>query len=163
MFEPSNTSLPGGLILVPTLVSPSRRVFPVQVVNLSPEDLCLLPKMKLRILGSSSYASPVVLVLKSDGSLRLCMDYRKLNSKNNAFLLPQIDESLDALSRAKVFSSINLASGYKQVAVREKDQHKTAFVTPFGLYEYQQMLFGLSNVHTTVQRLMQAVMGDLVF
>lgn len=113
----------------------------------------------------SSYASPIVLVRKPDGSLRLCVDYRRLNSKTrrDAFPLPRIDESLDALSGAKFFSSIDLASGYHQVAVHEKDRHKTAFTTPFGLYEYLRMPFGLCNAPATFQRLMQATMSDLVF
>lgn len=86
--------------------------------------------------SSSSYASPIVLVRKSDGSLRLCVDYRRLNLKTqrDTFPLPRIDESLDALSGAKFFSTIDLASGYHQVAVHEKDRHKTALTTPFGLY-----------------------------
>ncbi len=115
--------------------------------------------------SSSPYASPVVLVRKTDGSLWLCIYYRKLNSKTqrDAFPLPRIDESLDALCNAQVFSTIDLASGYHQVAMHEKDQYKTAFVTPFGLYEYVRMPFGLYNAPATFQRLMQAVMGDLVF
>lgn len=72
-------------------------------------------------------ASPVVLVRKADGSLRLCIDYRKPNSKTqrDAFPLPLIDESLDALCKAQVFSTIGLANSYHQVAVHEKDWHKS--------------------------------------
>lgn len=113
----------------------------------------------------SSYASPIVLVRKADGGLRLCVDYRKLNSKTSrdAFPLPRIDESLDALGGAQVFLTIDLASGYRQVAVHEKDRHKTAFTTPFGLYEYHRMPFGLCNAPATFQRLIQAIMSNFVF
>ncbi|CAM4557621.1 unnamed protein product [Leuciscus chuanchicus] len=259
LLEPGSTPLPGGLIPMPTLVSSRSRVFPVQVVNFSQEDVWLPPKVQLGILthcqcveseacqvrfqrisadheevrvdqkdkpesgtdpsnllsrlhiggtpeqqarlgvlllkyadvfaacdedlgytdrvkhelhltdetpvaqpyrripptqfdkvkehisgllrkgviqeSSSSYASPIVLVRKSDGSLRL----------------------------AQVFSTIDLASGYHQVAVHEKDRPKMAFITPFGLYEYRRMPFGLCNAPATFQRLMQAVMSDLVF
>ncbi|RXN22180.1 Transposon Ty3-I Gag-Pol poly [Labeo rohita] len=141
-----------------------RRIPPNQFEEVREHIIGLLRKGVIKE-STSPYASPVVLVRKADGSLRLCVDYRKLNSKTqrNAFPLPRIDESLDALCNAQVFSSIDLASGYHQVAVHEKDQYKTAFVTPFGLYEYARMPFGLCNAPATFQRLMQAVMGDLVF
>lgn len=106
-----------------------------------------------------------MLVRKPDESLRLCVDYRKLNSKTrcDAFPLPRIDESLDALSGAAFFSTIDLASGYHQVVMHEKDRDKTAFTTPFGLYEYLRMPFGLCYAPATFQRLMQATMSDLAF
>lgn len=110
----------------------------------------------------SPYASPTVLVRKKDGSLRLCVDYRLLNNKTrkDAFPLPRIEESLDALSGAQWFSTIDLASGYHQVAVTEKDKMKTAFCTPFGLFEFQRMPFGLCNAPSTFQRLMERMFGD---
>lgn len=110
----------------------------------------------------SLYASPIVLVRKKDGSLRLCVDYRLLNSKTrkDAFPLPRIEESLDALSGAQWFSTIDLASGYHQVPVTEKDRMKTAFCTPFGLFEFQRMPFGLCNAPSTFQRLMERMFGD---
>lgn len=92
-------------------------------------------------------------------------DYRKLNAKTrrDAFPLPRIDKSFDALRGAWFFSTINLASGYHQVAMHKKDRSKTAFTTPFGLFEYVRMPFGLCNAPVTFQRLMQAVMNVLVF
>lgn len=112
--------------------------------------------------SSSPYASPIVLVRKKDGSLRLCVDYRLLNSKTrkDAFPLPRIEESLDALSGARWFSTIDLASGYNQVPVAEQDRPKTAFCTPFGLFEFNRMPFGLCNAPSTFQRLMQRMFGD---
>nr|XP_046271732.1 uncharacterized protein LOC124073503 [Scatophagus argus] len=112
--------------------------------------------------SSSPYASPIVLVRKKDGGLRMCVDYRPLNSKTrkDAFPLPRIEESLDALSGARWFSTIDLASGYNQVPVSEKDRPKTAFCTPFGLFEFNRMPFGLCNAPSTFQRLMQRMFGD---
>ncbi|KAI3376863.1 hypothetical protein L3Q82_000112 [Scortum barcoo] len=105
--------------------------------------------------SSSPYASPIVLVRKKDGSLRLCVDYRLLNSKTrkNAFPLH------DTLSGAHWFSTIDLASGYNQVPVAEQDRPKTAFCTPFGLFEFNRMPFGLCNAPSTFQRLMQRMIS----
>lgn len=112
--------------------------------------------------SSSPFASPIVLVRKKDGSLRLCVDYWALNSKTrkDAFPLPRIDESLDALSGARWFSTLDLAAGYNQVPVTEKDKMKTAFCTPFGLFEWNRMPFGLCNAPSTFQRLMERIFGD---
>lgn len=112
--------------------------------------------------SSSPYASPIVLVRKKDGSLRLCVDYRQLNLKTrkDAFPLPRIEETLDSLSGACLFSTLDLASGYNQVPVTEADKPKTAFCTPFGLFEWNRMPFGLCNAPGTFQRLMQRIFGD---
>ena len=108
------------------------------------------------------YASPIVLVRKKSGALRLCVDYRRLNAKTrkDAYPLPRIDESLDALGRAQYFSAIDLASAYNQVEVHPDDRHKTAFTTPMGLYEYNRMPFGLCNAPGTFQRLMQMIFRE---
>ena len=113
----------------------------------------------------SPYASPVVVVTKKDGSLRLCIDYRKLNScsTRDAFPLPRIEEALEALGQAKFFSTLDLTSGYWQVEVAEHDKHKTAFSTPMGLFEANRMPFGLQNAPSTFQRLMTCCFGDLNF
>ena len=110
----------------------------------------------------SPYASPIVLVKKKDGKLRLCVDYRQLNAKTrkDAFPLPRIEESLDAMTGAQWFSTLDLASGYNQVPVTEEDKPKTAFCTPFGLFEWNRMPFGLCNASSTFQRLMQRLFGD---
>ena len=111
----------------------------------------------------SPWAAPVVLVKKKDGSLRLCVDYRKLNNvtRRDSFPLPNIDDILAALTGAQWFTTLDLASGYWQVEVEPNDREKTAFALPTGLYEFQTMPFGLVNAPATFQRLMQIVLHDL--
>ncbi|PIK60427.1 putative transposon Ty3-I Gag-Pol polyprotein [Apostichopus japonicus] len=84
--------------------------------------------------SSSPYASPIVLVRKKFGGIRLCIDYRKINeiTLKDSFPLPRIEETLEVLGGAKFFSSLDLAHGYFQVAMKEEDIPKTAFRVPWG-------------------------------
>ncbi|KAI3359260.1 hypothetical protein L3Q82_002779 [Scortum barcoo] len=146
------------------VTQPYRRIPPNQYEEVQ-EQISKLLKKGIIQESESSYASPVVVVRKSDGSIRLCVDYPKLNlkTKKDAFPLPHINESFDALRGATYFSTIDLASGYHQVAVDESGRHKTAFTTPFGLFEYLRMPMGVCSGPATFQRLMQATMNDLIF
>ena len=113
--------------------------------------------------SSSEWAAPIVLVGKKDGSLRLCIDYRSLNSvsRADAYPMPRIDELIDRLGKAKYLTTFDLTRGYWQIPVAEKYQHKTAFTTRFGLFEFQRMPFGLRGAPATFQRLMERLLWGL--
>ena len=114
--------------------------------------------------SQSPWSSEVVWVRKKDGSLRQCVDYRKLNERTikDSYCLPRIEELLDSLAGSQYFSVLDLKSGYHQVEIAEKHKERTAFsVAPLGFYEYNRMAMGLANAPATYQRLMENVLGDL--
>jgi hypothetical protein len=109
--------------------------------------------------SSSPWGYPALFVKKKDQSLRLCVDYRPLNvvTIKNKYPLPHIDILFDQLVGAKVFSKIDLHSGYHQIKIRPEDVPKTAFSIRYELYEYLVMSFGLVNAPTHFMYLMNSV------
>ena len=113
--------------------------------------------------SSSPWASPIVLVRKKNGTHWFCVDYRKVNAvtRKDAYPLPCIDDILDALAGSRLFSMLDLISGYWQVEVAPQDRSKTAFCTTERLFEFTGMPFGLCNAPATFQRLMDLVLTGL--
>jgi len=115
--------------------------------------------------AASPWASNVVLVKKKDGSFRLCVDYRRLNSitYKDSYPLPHIDICLGSMNGAVWFSTLDLRSGYHNIPIKESDRDKTAFITRRGCFRYQVMPFGLTCAPSVFQRLMDLVLCGLTY
>ncbi|XP_053213836.1 uncharacterized protein LOC128397176 [Panonychus citri] len=113
--------------------------------------------------STSPYSSPVIIVGKKDGGVRICGDFRRLNKDTvpDVYPLPSVQDALDCVSGCKYFSLIDLKSGYWQIEIDPRDREKTAIITRDGLFEFIVMPFGLRNAPATFQRLMDSVLADL--
>ena len=110
--------------------------------------------------SSSEWSSPVVIVPKRDGTIRLCVDYCRLNSvsSQSAYPMPRVDDVIDQLGKAKFLTTLDLTRGYWQVPLSDRSKELSAFTTPFGLYQFQVMPFGLHGAPSTCQRMMDQLL-----
>ena len=141
---------------------PLRR-FPLHAKQEASEIVNRMQNQGLIVPSDSPWSSPVVIVRKKDGSARFCVDYRRLNelTVKDPFPLPRVDEILETVAGAALYSTLDLASGYWQVELEETDRKKTAFSTELGHFEWTVMPMGLCNSASTFQRLMNLVLSDL--
>jgi hypothetical protein len=124
-------------------------------------EATILQLLQLGLIEESAhpFSAPVLLVEKKDGTLRMVVDYRRLNAatiKNNA-PLPRLDETLDELAGAKYFTSLDLHSGYHQLRIADEDVPKTSFKTHMGQFQFNVLPFGLSNAPATFQAAMNKI------
>ncbi|XP_053734725.1 uncharacterized protein LOC128767052 [Synchiropus splendidus] len=129
------------------------------------EEFATMERLGIVRRSNSPWASPLHMVPKADGSWRPCGDFRRLNNvtAHDRYPIPHIQDFSVRLAGMKVFSKIDLVRGYHQVPVRTEDVPKTAVITPFGLFEFLRMPFGLKGAAQTFQRLMDSVLRDLEF
>lgn len=148
--------------LVPVTKPPARAPY-----RMSQPELAELRKQLKELLDAgllqpakSPYGAPVLFQKKQDGSLRMCVDYRALNKVTfrNNYPIPLVADCFDPLSKARVFTKLDLRSGYWQVRIAEGDESKTTCVTRYGAYEFLVVMpFGLTNAPATFCMLMNQV------
>ena len=126
------------------------------------EELDKLVELGIVVPSTSPWASPVVPVPKKDGTVRVCVDYRKLNEVTIAdpYYMTTLEEILEKVGESRVMTKLDLAKGFYQVEVEPNSQEKTAFISPFGKFQFTRMPFGLKNAPAIFQRLMEVVLND---
>ena len=139
------------------------RRIPLGYASEEQEHLDKLLKTVVIEPSCSEWASPSVMVRKRDGSVRWCIELRKLNdvTAKDCYPLPLFQDCIDALEGCKYFTTLDMVSGYYQLEVAEEDRDKTEFVTKYGLVSFRKMPFGLCNAPVTFTRLVSLVLKGL--
>ena len=129
------------------------------------KELDDLEKLGIIQRSHTAWASAIVLVAKKDGTKRLCIDYRPLNAivPRSSFPLPKISDIFTVLKGKRFFTCLDLAKGFWQIRIADGDRQKTAFTTPFGLYEFTRLPFGLNSAPGVFQATMTRVLSDLLW
>ncbi len=165
MELPENTGINEYAIeLVEGKQPPYEPIYSLSPVELETLKTFIKTHLKTGFIESSKSpaSAPIFFDKKSDGSLRLCVDYRGLNNLTikNWYLLLLIGKSLDRLGRAKRFTQLDLTGAYHRMRIREGDEWKTAFRTRYGHFKYQVMPFGLSNTPTSSQGYINKILAE---
>ena len=160
-LPPSRASIDHTIEIIPGSQPPHRAPYrhsPLHQQEIQKQITHLLDKGLIRP-SSSPFGAPVLLVQKKDKSFRMCIDYRALNkvTVKNRYPIPRVDDLLDKLKGASVFSKIDLKSGYHQIRMHPNDIFKTAFRTQSGHYEFVVLPFGLTNAPATFSRMMNQI------
>ncbi|KAL3967106.1 alpha-2-macroglobulin-like protein [Sarotherodon galilaeus] len=136
---------------------------PERLVPVLQKEIKLMLDLGIIEVSSSEWCSPIVLVPKKDDTLRFCIDFRYLNavSKFDPYPMPRVDDLLERVGSARYITTLDLCKGYWQVALAPEAKELTAFKTPFGMYQFKVMPFGLQGAPATFQRLMDHVLRDV--
>ena len=141
-----------------------RRIKPEWSLQVKEEIMKLLKVGFIKVIEHPIWLANIVVIIKSNGKIRICVDFRDLNkaSPKDDFPLPNIDMLVDSTASYKVKSFVDGFAGYNQIRMAEEDQHKTAFITPWGTFCYTVMPFGLKNAGATYQRAVTTLFHDMI-
>jgi cleavage and polyadenylation specificity factor subunit 1 len=134
-------------------------------IAIAKTEFQFLEDVGIAVRSNSPWASPLHITPKANGKWRPCGDYRRLNAATvpDRYPVPRIHDFANGLADRKWFSKVDLVKGYHQVPIKLEDQPKTAISTPFGLYQFRRMPFGLRNAGATFQRMMDSIFQEFDF